>query len=245
MGDQLEWYANNSHFPTVSPSAMKDIEAMGFGKLGYAFGIEDPFGRVFTYPHRAKPTNGVEDGQWGVPSETVKGKFKDGELIQVETYEQCLLRCLLEEQAIDLRLAPQEASLTITREIPITLIDWKMSHDGRNDMLSNTFGIAVTLSANLAMAQFIAVNAHETKEAAEKGLFQSQAFLRGLPQDETRPAFDAWLHQHQRYAVEIAQEETVPIVIPQDIVAGPDWHSLRFAKIRQMGGVIAKEGIIS
>lgn len=223
---------SRSAFPIPTPESVVQMQTDGYGKLGYAFAIEDPLGRVYVYPHKAKENDGVTDGQWSIPSETTKGRFDDeGRLVQVETLEECLARCLDEEQVIDLSGAPEDATLSIVRAEPLSIIDWSMSHDSDADaeQIKDTFAIALSLRANIPMATFMSMTRQETDEGYG-GFFQTIDFLQDCVQKRRiRAAFDAWLTQHTMPDVQPAGEESA-ITIPE-IISGQDWKSLRFKKL--------------
>lgn len=238
IGELFTAEPSRSAFPVPTPESVAQMEAEGFGKLGYAFGIEDPLGRVFVFPHKTQIKNGVTDGQWGVPSETVKGRFVDGYLEEIETLEQALARCLLHEQVLRVAEAPESASLEIVRAEPFSIIDWNMSHnhDPAAEAIKNTFGVAIALRANVAMAEFIATTRQPTDEG-HGGFFQSTDFLnQQIENGEIRPAFDAWLTQYQDLNA-LSDAEPVAIAIPE-IVSGSEWKGLRFA---QLGGVAIRD----
>ena len=226
---------DDGHIPGVTVEGIDVIREHGFGKLGYGFAITDPSGRVFTYEHKPKTINGVKAGEVGIPSETVKGRFADDGLVEVEGFEHCLVRCLADEQGIDLTKAEPQAKLLLTRMQPFAVIDWVMSHDG-DTTIGNTFGYVATMQANQPMAEYIALHARESHEATG-GFFTPtdsiEAILNGSDDKGRpyRPSFDRWYATHKSLDEEDVPSNHTRVRLPNTLTnTGTDsnWRGLRF-----------------
>lgn len=241
--DNLAWGVNGSLFPLVTPQAVDQIAEQGFGKLGYAFDIESPAGNILAYVHKENPADGISSQKWGIPTETVMGLFVGDKLIEVETIEDCLVRCLEEEQAIDLTQAPDGAALTIDPSRSFRFINWPMGEDtDTGKPLPNTFSIAVALHANMEMTQFIAREAAETEEAL-RGTFIDPAFLgRIASRGQARHSTDLWLASRQpRNGNSVEEEAALHIKSVEDVqqTNAAEWRDLRFTESSADVGDIA------
>jgi len=230
-----------SPLPGIYPGGVNTMKDSGFGKLGYAFAIEDPLGRLFLYEHTAKELNGVTEGELGAPSETAKGLLENDEISRIETIESCLVRCLRDEQGIDLRDAPGGSKLFISRISPIVVIDWVMTHtDNKSLVIPNTFAVATAFKANQRMAEFIALNAKSSHEASP-GFFKplhavQRAIKEKLP---CRPSFDIWFEQHLLTSPDMPHSKWEEVTIPEALdTDNGKWIGLRFKRLESLGRIV-------
>lgn len=223
-----------SALPITTPGIIDVLESY-CRKIGYAFSIADPDGDIFIQRHKANPRQGITDGEWSIPSETVKGHFENGIVTRIESFEECMRRMFIEEQGFDINDAPPEAHLFVTQYLPIFPIRWSMSHDTDRTIPNNTYGLSLSLHANEAMAQFMRENARETKEAYP-GLFQPIHVLKGLVKARRmRAGFDAWLDEYEAWAKSSATFGLEHyLVLPRvPLATGDNWRSLRVGPKRQ------------
>lgn len=214
---------NRSIFPIPSPNIIDELTPGRFQKLGYAFGIEDPSGALFMYPHNENPDQDIAQGAYSVPSETALGKKdEDGRITDIESIEEGLSRCLFEEQRIELEEAPAEAIFSVVRKEHILMMRWDKEHP-----LHRVYGLSVTFVANDPMVEFLLDHAQPTPEAAAPGKFMSQAEIQQLIDlEQVRPGFDQWFYQHQASLQSGLLQE--PVVMPiRPVVQGEGWVNLK------------------
>ncbi len=229
LGVYSELINTSEQFPKLDIAAIAQAQRDGFGKIGYGFAIEDPLGRVFTVEHKARAENGVTDHQVGILSETVMVDLTGNRLQKIENIASCLVRCFLDEQLLDLREAPDEARLLITRNQPFTVLDWQMSDDGS---IPSTLGIVSALRANAAMASYIALNARDSDEA-RPGLFRPIQSLRQVIENGNyRSAFDTWLNDYTAHYPAMAELSWDPIQLPAELDTDTgNWVDIRFSQL--------------
>lgn len=227
--------------PQLTVDGMREIDQAGFGKIGYAFAIEDQLGRVFVMPHKQKNANGVAEGEIGPPSETVKGKIESEAITKVESIESCLVRCFLDEQGVDLREAGPEAELRLNRLNPLVIVDWPMHHpdtviDTDIEPIKNTLGIVASFRANWSMTRHIETNVEDTLEAYPGSFRPIKALLGVVEKGEGyRPAFDLWLEQYRTYGPVSEPKSWVNLKLPEKLETEEgNWAGLRFSNISEL-----------
>lgn len=220
----FEWQPDRSAFPVATPEAVERMSEAGYEKFGFAFGIEDPLGRVLIYPHREQGHDQVTDQQWGIPSETVQGLFNGDMLVEVETVEEGLVRCLMEEQGLDLEVSPENAQLSYNPHKPFTFFNWPMSEGDE----TGTFSYTISVRANHSMAVFIALNQAGSNEAYP-GFFNSKQFLQNrIDEGDARFSTDVWLANHSSLPSSTRSIGQPLPLHPRRETGGNHWRDLRF-----------------
>lgn len=155
---------DGSMFPQVTPDTLGFI-CPRFKKLGQAVVILSANGEMLALKHSPNDSNGVTDGQWSVPAETVMGRFNGNELAEIETVEQVLVRGIHEESRIDLVVATRSVGDLMSSPHLFGLVDWDMGPNKPN--LGHTLGTCVVLFANPDLEAYINDSYEPTDETLE------------------------------------------------------------------------------